>query len=369
MKSLQLKHIIILASIILYWSNSFANTPTPIDEDATAETKELFNALYSLQGEKILFGHHNSNISGKTFDHTGTDICDESDLLTSVGDYPAIFSFDFYSGFDEILPQVQKAAELGGIITICYHIESGNGDTSWSKNHDRTTRYVKEVLPVGKNHNYLKAELDKIADFASRAKTKDGTLIPIIFRPWHEHTGAWFWWGTATSTPEEYCQLWQFTVDYLINTKGVHNFLYALSPSRPTKSYEIRNPGAEYIDIAAFDCYENDKLFAANFIKSAQVTVEYAQKHKKIAASAEFGCQKGIANSTNPDWYITELLEPILADPLAQKLAYIATWRNYKTIYWIPLQGDPHYNSFKKFHNNKRILFRNEWQTLKKERI
>lgn len=54
---------------------------------------------------------------------------------------------------------------------------------------------VRHILPGGSYHATFKADLKIIADFAHNAKGDDGELIPIIFRPWHEFDGNWFWWG------------------------------------------------------------------------------------------------------------------------------------------------------------------------------
>lgn len=54
--------------------------------------------------------------------------------------------------------------------------------------------------------------------------------VPVLFRPWHEHTGSWFWWGEKLCTPEEYKALWHMTVD-ILRSDGVDNALYAYSPA------------------------------------------------------------------------------------------------------------------------------------------
>ena len=54
--------------------------------------------------------------------------------------------------------------------------------------------------------------------------------LPMIFRPWHEFDGDWFWWGRAHSTVDEFKSLYRLTVSELRDTNGVHNFIYAFSP-------------------------------------------------------------------------------------------------------------------------------------------
>ncbi len=84
---------------------------------------------------------------------------------------------------------------------------------------------------------------------------------------YHEHTGAWFWWGGSEQcTPEEYKQLWTMTVDHLRNKKNVHNLLYAYSPSETKDETEFleRYPGDEYVDIVGYDCYATGERFGCS---------------------------------------------------------------------------------------------------------
>ena len=75
--------------------------------------------------------------------------------------------------------------------------------------------------------------------------------IPVIFRPFHELNGSWFWWGGKNCTPEEIKQLYRFTVAYLRDQKNVHNLLYAYNTDRFTtkEDYLERYPGDEWVDI------------------------------------------------------------------------------------------------------------------------
>lgn len=85
------------------------------------------------------------------------------------------------------------------------------------------------ILPGGDKNSGFNTYLDRIADFASNLKDDDGNLIPVLFRPFHEQNGGWFWWGAATTTKSEYAELYRYTVEYLRDIKGVHNFLYVFS--------------------------------------------------------------------------------------------------------------------------------------------
>lgn len=327
-----------------------------IDSKATRETKILYQYLKTNSGKKIHFGHHFTTRVGIDF-FDKTQCGGQSDVLSSVGDFPAVFSFDFNAGFASQLDVVKKAYQMGAIITFSYHAPNPVTKDGY---RSKQCNEVAEVLPNGALHKSLINTLDSIAWFAKSAKYNN-KQIPIILRPWHEHTGRWFWWGSESSTPDEFIQLWKFTVEYLRDTKQVHNFLYAYSPSHPSEygGYETRNPGPDYFDIAGFDCYGKEN-FKDKFLIDCELTVKYAEKHDKIPAIAEFGYSKGLQNSIENNWYMTEFFEPLFSSPYAKKIVYALTWRNDKDAYWVPLKQSPYYPAFKQFYEHPYTAFLSE---------
>ena len=116
---------------------------------------------------------------------------------------------------------------------------------------------MNQILPGGKYNEIFNAYLDMIADFAGRV---DG---PVMFRPFHEATGSWFWWGAAFCDAETYKSVYKYTVEYLRDKKEVHNFLYLYGPGSEAVSeeeYGIRYPGDEYVDVIGFDMYDMDPV-------------------------------------------------------------------------------------------------------------
>ncbi|MFI3263577.1 MAG: glycosyl hydrolase [Rikenellaceae bacterium] len=339
---------------------------TLITSQATPETKKLYQQLADMQGKGILFGHHFSNVSGINFtDWKQTK--NKSDIKESVSDYPAMFGFDFGSGFSKLLPSVIDAAKRGGVITFSDHALNPMTNKSYKHNKEFAGKEINSVLPGGEHHNLLLARLDSIAEFANNA-TINGRKIPIIYRPWHEHTGRWFWWGTDSGTPEEFCALWRFTVEYLRDTKGVDNFIYAFSPSQFVKdyNYEIRNPGAEYFDIVGVDLYSQKGDNQAEIItKALEVVVDYAEAHNKVPAFTEFGYRGGIQNCDNPNWFTEKFLNPILANEKAKRITYALTWRNTPNSYWIPLKDNPLHSNFKEIYDSPYVLFLKDWNKTK----
>ena len=167
------------------------------------------------------------------------------------------------------------------------------------------------------------ADLGTVAEFISSIRTADGTLVPILFRPWHEMNYDWFWWGKKFCTDSEYVALYRHTVDFF-REKGLDNLLFVYSPSQDFKpeDYEGRYPGDDYVDVLALDAYMNasNEKFIATVHKDLSFIREMAGKHGKPFALSETGYES-IPDSL---WW-TSALAPALKGSGA---SYVLTWRN-----------------------------------------
>ena len=113
-------------------------------------------------------------------------------------------------------------------------------------------------MPGGELHEKYKSILQRVGEYARNLTGVYGENIPVIFRPFHEYDGSWFWWGANHCTPDEFKELYRFTVTYLRDTLQVHNFIYAFSPDCKFKTLEeflVRYPGDEYVDLIGMDNY------------------------------------------------------------------------------------------------------------------
>lgn len=115
-------------------------------------------------------------------------------------------------------------------------------------------------------------------------------LIPFIFRPYHEHSGSFFWWGTERCYAEEYAALWRYTVNFL-REKGLHNILYAYNTDKVYSAEEYLSgyPGDEYIDMLSIDWYGQGEEFNKNIDKALEFTTQIAEQKQKLHALSECG--------------------------------------------------------------------------------
>ena len=157
----------------------------------------------------------------------------------------------------------------------CAHLNNPlTGGDSWDNSHNDVVRSI--LTPGSVTREKFITWLDRLADFALNLKDSKGELIPVIFRPLHEHTQGWSWWGSSCTTESEFVEFWQMIVTYLRDTKGVHNLLYAVSPQLDSwyDDQTIRDrllyrwPGDNFVDFIGMDCYhgENPDAFS-NYLR------------------------------------------------------------------------------------------------------
>ena len=355
-----------------------APTVTIVDPDASPATRSLFSYLDDVRGDGILFGHQHTTSYGLTF--TGADGI-QSDVKTMTGDHPAVFGWDTLILQGDEAPgsagntaeqniaaldhHIAKAHELGGINTLSAHIENFVTGGSF---YDTTGDTLRAVLPGGAKNAELNAYLDNIAAAADGARDADGDLIPIIFRPWHENAGSWFWWGAAFGSPGEYKELYRYTVEYLRDLKGVSNFLYAFGPGSGfggnAEQYLRTYPGDEFVDVFGLDAYDDtgSEAFLDGLVTDLGMIADLADAKGKVSAFTEFGVTNGVGTGgSSPERWFTTVLDAIKADPRASRSAYMLTWANFDAgQHYVPVTGDALLPDFQDYAADPFTLFAGE---------
>lgn len=340
----------------------------PVDKHATAETINLYNNLKKNLNNGVMLGHQDDLAYGFNWKY----VDGKSDVKDVAGDYPAVIGFELGRleldhlvnldsvPFDKMRMFIKDAYKHGIVITISWHLNNPlTGKTAWEPSPKET---FASVLPGGEKNNLYNSWLDKVAAFFLSLKGNHGEFIPIIFRPFHELNGSWFWWGKNNCTPDEIKAFYQYTEKYLRDVKQVHNLLYAFNTDKflSADEYLERFPGDDYTDVLGFDIYErngNDTfMHEANAMLSMLDSI--ASAHNKIPALTEFG-YNALPDST---WW-TNVLLPVLKN---HKAAYALAWRNAgkkndgSTEFYVPYLNQASAKNFKVFCDDEKILLQQD---------
>ena len=338
--------------------------------------QQLFERLDTLRQKGYMFGHQDDPMYGLTWAYDK----DSSDVKNVCGDYPAVMGFELGGiemadeksldsvPFTRITEEVINHYQRGGIITLSWHprnplttIEGGGNagqkfpeGTAWDVTD---TTVVKNILPGGTKYELFQTWMQRLSDFLATLKTADGQKIPIIFRPWHENTGSWFWWGEKLCTADEYKALWNMLQDKL-NADGFDNLLWAYSPGMAAdltaEKYLERYPGDDRIGMVGIDGYQwgSKEDFMAQLDQNLAMLCQFADDHGKVAALTECG----LKNLADPTWW-TSSLQPIVDK---HPISYLLVWRNYKEEWFGPSPSKPDAQYFKDFYAADKTLFLKE---------
>ena len=378
-KSVKLWSVIalIFISLILYvtvWMpNKNIQSDLPQETDEITAAQQLKDRLNKIRKKGIMFGHQDDPLYGLSWEFDNN----RSDVKSVCGDYPSIMGFDLGGievndacnldgvPFDRLAVEVIKHHIRGGIVTLSWHPrnpvttleEMGVTRQEWPKGtvwdvSDNTA--VKKILPEGKYHEKFATWMQRLSNFLSRLKDDNGNPIPIIFRPWHENSGSWFWWGEKLCTVEEYKALWNMLQDKL-TADGFDNLVWAYSPSMAQNLTEEkfieRYPGNNRVDIIGIDGYQwgTKEEYQSQLDQNLRMISAFAEKNQKIPALTECG----LKNVTTPDWWTSVLL------PIVEKypISYMLVWRNAKHEWFGPSPTNADKDDFKSFYKKENTLF------------
>lgn len=305
------------------------------DPEATPEAQKLLERLVRIRDKGIMYGHQDDLLTG----YTWWEVEGNSDTKANTGDYPAIAGCELGElelGKERSLDSVSFAHmrkmakwfhDRGGILTVSWHLvnpitsqwpgvkEPNGAGSAWEVKMLSASgmNAVRSVLPGGENHAMFNTWLDRLADFFLSWRDDDGNLIPFLFRPYHEHSGNFFWWGRDRCYDEEYAALFRYTVNYL-RAKGLHNILFMYNTDKVySKEEYLRGyPGDAYCDMLSIDWYGQGAEFNRNVRKAMDFVSQTAGEKGKLFALSECGP-------------LSLDLQKILPD---YKCSYVLTWRN-----------------------------------------
>lgn len=342
------------------------------DKNATVETQILYENLQRLALKGPMFGHQDDLAYGVNWKYEQG----RSDVKDVTGDYPAVYGWDIGGleknqvnnldgvPFDKMRQFIKEIHQRGGVSTISWHPDNPlTGKNAW----DTTPGSLASTLPGGSQHEKYKTWLDGAITFIKSLKDDNGKAIPILYRPYHELTGDWFWWCKNNATPKQFTDLWKFTINYF-KQNGIHNLIYVYN----TSDFKTRDefleyyPGSDYADMLSFDKYQyDDPAKSTKFVDDCQhqfkIMDEVARQQNKPMAFAETGYEQ-IPYSK---WFTETLVNAMRGYPIS----YVLVWRNHgwnewmkppKMHYYAPYKGHPNEKDFIEYFSLNTTLFQSD---------
>ena len=214
------------------------------DPAAIPAAVRLYEYLCALQGKACLTGQMESGWCG-TFEG------EINYLLARTGRFPAIRGLDFiHNDFQGCVRRAQDWHARGGIVTICWHTgpdfasgyrESQALDLDWDK----------AFTPGTLAYHDLINGLDRAVPALQQLQRMN---IPVLWRPFHEMDGKWFWWGRGGA--EGFVKLWRMMYDRYVRHHHLHNLIWVLGFSDAPGDLTPWYPGDDVVDILGGDSYK-----------------------------------------------------------------------------------------------------------------
>ena len=170
-------------------------------------------------------------------------------LLEKTGKLPAMRGLDFMNNdFDGVVQRAKEWDARGGLVTICWH--TGVSGSGYQECLDEKPDFRKLLMEGTEEYASMTASWDRAAKALQELRDAD---IPVLWRPFHEFDGQWFWWGKGGK--ENFIRLWQMMYDKFTNEYGLNNLIWVLGYSGEVRSGWY--PGDAYVDIIGSDTYDN----------------------------------------------------------------------------------------------------------------
>jgi len=233
--------------------------------------------------------------------------CTSADrLFAMTGRRPAILGLELMNSIayppypaylvDRALTQTAR----GGLVTMSWHARNpvevcprGEYYECAKKPMDEAT--LQAVLSPGTpEHRLWRIDVDAMAKVLRRLQRKG---VVVLFRPYHEMNGDWFWWGRKAGLP----RLWDALYDELAIRKKLDNLIWVWSVDREAPDAKTYFPLRHRPDVVGTDMYEPD-----------QDTPKYAAAYANLAPLAGFAPfaitetglvpSAAVMDAVNPAW-------------------------------------------------------------------
>lgn len=230
---------------------------SPANPDINQTTMGLLSYLQSLPGKGWLSGQRRSYKKRQS----------EQEYIKDVAGFkPAIRGFGVSNYFENNIDEViQSWMEEGQLITFDYHMGAPPLDDGVFENTFRESDIDACLSSGTEENNVFMEKLDRVSDVLKTLREYD---VPILWRPYHEADGEWFWWGKEGSTA--FKKLWRHQFNYFVEDLDLDNLIWVYSASHdgPKSSWY---PGDEYVDIIGIDTYLDKKP-----------NIDWSDKHNRL---------------------------------------------------------------------------------------
>lgn len=218
--------------------------------NSTEKTKQVYKYLCDINGKKTLSAQQESTWMGSA-DY------EMNYIYNNTGKYPAMRGLDYMNDdFKGVNKRAKAWWDKGGLVTICWHC-GPNFNGEWNNAMNETVSNWANMLTEGTTeYNNMIAGMDKAAK--SLKELQDQGVV-VLWRPFHEFDGNWFWWSKGGAT--RFIKMWQIMYDRYTNYWGLNNLIWVLGYSHQTASVSNHDPnlwypGDEYCDIVGADTYD-----------------------------------------------------------------------------------------------------------------
>ena len=227
-------------------------TPQP-----NADAVKLYRFLSDNFQNKIISGV----MTLKSLANTNGDYQNEiSWLYEKTGKKPALLGLDFMDHVGSLPPDYVNNPDLvqdaltwknnNGIVAICWHWRDPSHNT-YEFYTERTSFDPRKIFePQSPEYAAMMRDMDIIAGYL---KTLQENGVPVLWRPLHEASGGWFWWGSQGAEANK--KIWQIMFDKFVNEHGLKNLIWVWTSEANSNALNWY-PGDEYVDMIGLDVYE-----------------------------------------------------------------------------------------------------------------
>lgn len=237
---------------------SLAAPKDPIAADLKGKKSAILTYLAQLPSQK-------KTLSGTQVNEYEVYIdCTSADRLKEIsGKRPAVLGLELMNAMayppyaSYLVDRALTQTQAGGLVTMSWHERNPvevcvRGEYFECSQKAMTAETLRAVLTPGTHERKLWTD-DVHAMAKVLHKLRDKGVV-VIFRPYHEMNGGWFWWGKQDALGE----LWDALYEELTVKEKLDNLIWAFSIDREAPDAARYFPKKHKPDLVGTDMYEPD---------------------------------------------------------------------------------------------------------------